>query len=136
MRKCWFALVFAVICSADLLSPAQRFATAQEMVKHSNIALAMESTLDRGFARNSSVEFATHDLCGIGLGGYCPGRYRSCIRAGTPQAQCQVRLERCNACNHAMHDCRQQVGHQPGYTCAQCRQALDKCRAGISAPIK
>jgi hypothetical protein len=46
-----------------------------------------------------------------------------CRRRCSPASQCE-------SCNQAMVQCRQKVGHQPGYSCAKCRKALDQCRAG------
>jgi hypothetical protein len=73
----------------------------------------------------------SHELCGIGLGGRCPRRYRSCRRT-QPQAVCDERNVRCEACSQAMFECRQQVGHVAGVTCEQCREAFARCEAALS----
>jgi hypothetical protein len=72
----------------------------------------------------------SHELCGIGLGGRCPRRYRSCRRT-QPKEVCDERNARCEACAQAMFDCRQQVGHVDGVTCEQCREAFDRCEAAL-----
>jgi hypothetical protein len=71
-----------------------------------------------------------HELCGIGLGGRCPRRYRSCRRA-QPEAVCEERNVRCENCTQAMFECRQQVGHVAGVTCEQCREEFDRCEAAL-----
>jgi hypothetical protein len=137
MRNAWIVvLMAAVLTTAGLLAPASRLASAQETTDRSHMALVLDRALDRGLPANPAPQYVSHELCGIGLGGYCPGRYRSCIRSGRPRAECQARLERCEACNQAMVACRQKVGHAPGYTCVRCRAALDKCRAGLAVPEK
>jgi|SRR6516225_4598069 len=82
------------------------------------------------------IQRVATNLCGIGLGGYCPGGYRACLRSGTPKAECDLILARCDECNQAMVDCREKVGVEPGYTCAKCRKALYRCRARMSVVPK
>jgi len=132
---CILLLLSAVLAIGSLTSPS-RLAGAQEAVDQSRVALLLDGAPDRGVPAKPARQYAKHDLCGVGLGGYCPGRYRSCIRAGRPKAECEAWVARCDACNQAMLECRQKVGQQPGYTCAACRKDLDKCRAGLSAPVK
>ena len=145
MKNLWIVvLMSAMLTGAGQLSVASRSAGAQEIAQEitqatsdrSQVALIVGGALDRALPANPMLQYVNHELCGITLGGYCPGRYRSCIRAGRPKAHCEAWVARCDACNHAMLDCRQNVGHQPGYACTECRQALDKCRANLSAPVK
>jgi hypothetical protein len=138
MRIFWIVVLISAMLTtmAGLLSPASQLASAEEAVNQSRVALILDGALNRGLPANPNLQYMSHNLCGIGLGGYCPGRYRSCLRAGRPKAECEAWVERCDACNQAMADCRQKVGHQAGYTCDKCRQALDKCRANLSAPVK
>jgi hypothetical protein len=137
MRRSWIVvLTLTPLWTAGLLWPTHPLASAQEAVKHSQVAAVRDGASNRDLPTDPTLHYVSHELCGIGLGGYCPGRYRACVRAGRPQAECQARLARCEECNHAMLNCRQKVGHQAGYTCAQCRKALDQCRAQLSAPSK
>ena len=120
----------SMLVVAGLMLATSRLATAEGIVTL-RTALTFDGALDRDLSRdNPAVQYVSHNLCGIGLGGYCPRGYRGCIRAGRPKAECEDRLEQCEACNQAMVQCRQKVGHQPGYSCAKCRKALDQCRAG------
>lgn len=133
MRNFWLVIVIsATLATAGALSSA----SAQDAVERSRVVLIPDGASDRAQPADPSRRYVTHNLCGIGLGGYCPGRYRSCIRAGRPRAECETWVARCDACNQAMLECRQKVGHQPGSTCPPCRKALDKCRASLSAPVK
>ena len=135
MRNFWTVLVLsAALMAAGALSPTIRQAGAQEEVKQAQVASLI--VLNGGQVGNPAVQYVSHELCGIGLGGYCPRGYRGCIRSGQPKAECEARLARCDDCNQEMVDCRQKVGHQAGYTCAKCRKALDKCRADLSVPMK
>jgi hypothetical protein len=94
-------------------------------------ALTFDRVLNGNFSgANPAVQHVSDNLCGVGLGGYCPRGYRGCIRAGRPKTECEARLAQCDSCNRAMVQCRQKVGHLPGYTCVKCRKALDRCRAG------
>jgi len=120
----------SMLLVAGLTLATSRLATAEGIVTL-RTTLIFDGALDRDRSRdNPAVQYVSHDLCGISLGGYCPRGYRGCIRAGRPKAECEDRLEQCEACNQAMVQCRQKVGHQPGYSCAKCRKALDQCRAG------
>jgi hypothetical protein len=120
----------SMLLVAGLTLATSRLATAEEIVTL-RTTLVFDGALDRDLSSdNPAVQYVSHNLCGIGLGGYCPRGYRGCIRAGRPKAECEDRLEQCEACNQAMVQCRQKVGHQSGYTCAKCRKALDQCRAG------
>jgi hypothetical protein len=116
----------SMLLVAGLILATSRLATAEALWT----TLIFDGALDRDLSRDPAVQYVSHNLCGIGLGGYCPRGYRGCIRAGRPKAECEDRLEQCEACNQAMVQCRQKVGHQPGYSCAKCRKALDQCRAG------
>jgi hypothetical protein len=137
MRNFWIvAFISVTLTTAGVPSPTIQLASAQEAAEQSQAASLIDRALNGGLVGNPTVQYASQELCGIGLGGYCPRGYRGCIRAGRPKAECEARLARCDACNQAMVDCRQKVGHQAGYTCAECRQALDKCRASLSAPVK
>ncbi len=129
MRKFCFVVLSALVTVVGVLSLAGQAARGEEQLKATQVATLIDRLLDRDVPAMQSFQHVTHDLCGVTLGGYCPGRYRSCLRAGRPPAVCQARLEQCETCNHNMLDCRRQVGHQPGYTCVKCRKALDKCRA-------
>jgi hypothetical protein len=135
MRSFWIILAI-LAATTTLLLPASRPAHAEEAVNPAQIALLLDGHLKNALSANSTIERVTHNLCGIGLGGYCPGRYRSCIRAGRPQAECDAWVARCDACNEAMLHCRQRVGHLPGFTCTKCRRALDRCRAELSITPK
>ncbi len=137
MRNFWIVvLLSAMLTAAGLLSPASQSASAQEAVNRTRVALILDGALNRDLPANPPLEYVSHNRCGVSLGGWCPGRVRSCIRAGRPAAECEAWGERCSACNQAMVDCREKVGHQAGYTCTKCRQALDKCRAGLSVSGK
>jgi len=137
MRNCCIlVLLSAALATVLLPSSRTQLASAQEIVKQSQLVAALDGTMNESPRLKPAPQFATHELCGIGLGGYCPGGYRACLRAGRPKAECEARNARCEACNQEMLECRQKVGHQPGYTCPQCRKALDRCRAGLSAPTK
>jgi DNA-binding helix-hairpin-helix protein with protein kinase domain len=137
MRNFWLVLLIsATLATAGLLSSASRSTSAEDAVDRSQVALILDGVPDRSPPAKPPLYYVKHDLCGIGLGGYCPGRYRSCIRAGRPKAECEAWVARCDACNQAMLECRQKVGHQPGYSCVKCRKKLDKCRASLSAPVK
>jgi len=116
-----------------LLSSAVQLASAEERLNQSRMALTFDSTLNRNLP---IIQRVATNLCGIGLGGYCPGGYRACLRSGTPKAECDLILARCDECNQAMVDCREKVGVEPGYTCAKCRKALYRCRARMSVVPK
>ncbi len=135
MRKIWIVVMMSVmLTAAGLVSPANERAGAQEGA--TRLALMLDGTLERSLPANPLIQQVTHESCGVTLGGYCPGRYRSCIRAGRPQAECQARYDRCESCQHRMLECRQKVGHVAGYTCPKCLAALSKCRAGLALPAK
>ena len=119
-----------------LLSPAGQLASAEERFSQSRMALILDSTLNRDLPTSRIIQRVATNLCGIGLGGYCPGGYRACLRSGTPKAECDLILARCDECNQAMVDCREKVGVEPGYTCAKCRKALYRCRADMSVVPK
>jgi hypothetical protein len=136
MRIFWVLLLLSSMLATNSLMSQNQPANAQDAVDRSQVALILDGVTDRSPPAKPPLYYVKHDLCGIGLGGYCPGRYRSCIRAGRPKAECEAWVERCDACNQAMLECRQKVGHQPGYSCVKCRKALDKCRASLSAPMK
>jgi hypothetical protein len=119
-----------------LLSPIGQLASAEERFNQSRMALIFDSTLNSGLPTGPIVQRVASNLCGIGLGGYCPGGYRACLRSGTPKAECDLILARCDECNQAMVDCREKVGVEPGYTCAKCRKALYRCRARMSVVPK
>ncbi|HKA81346.1 MAG TPA: hypothetical protein VKD43_15000 [Xanthobacteraceae bacterium] len=136
MRHSWILLLLSALLAVGSLTSPSRPAGAQDTGDPSRVSLLVDGASDRSAPINQQRYYVKHDLCGIGLGGYCPGRYRSCIRAGRPKAECEARVARCDACNQAMLECRQKVGHQPGYNCPQCRKDLDKCRASLSAPVK
>lgn len=129
--RCFWIIVAIVAATTALILPASRPAHAEDSA--SQIALLVGGRLLDAPSAGSNVERVANNLCGIGLGGgYCPGGYRSCIRSGQPQAECDAWIKRCDACNEAMLHCRQRVGHVPGYTCTKCRRALDRCRAALS----
>jgi hypothetical protein len=111
------------------LSAAGQLASAEETINEPRMALIFDKNPD---LTASTIQYVASNLCGISLGGYCPGGYRACLRSGTPQAECNAILVRCNACNDHMLHCREKVGHEPGYTCAKCRKALFRCRAHMS----
>jgi hypothetical protein len=115
-----------------LLPPAGQLASAEERFNQSPIALIFDSTLNRDLPAGPIIQRVASNLCGISLGGYCPEGYRACLRSGTPKAECDLILARCDECNQAMVDCREKVGVEPGYTCAKCRKALNRCRARMS----
>jgi hypothetical protein len=119
-----------------LLSPTGQLASAEERFNQSRMALIFDSTLNRDLPTGPIIQRVASNLCGIGLGGYCPGGYRACLRSGTPKAECDLILARCDECNQAMVDCREKVGVEPGYTCAKCRKALYRCRARMSVVPK
>ena len=119
-----------------LLSPASQSASAEERFSQSRMALIFDSTLNRDPPTSRIIQRVATNLCGIGLGGYCPGGYRACLRSGTPKAECDLILARCDECNQAMVDCREKVGVEHGYTCAKCRKALYRCRAHMSVVPK
>ena len=131
---CIIGLVSAML--VVLVSPAGQLAAAEETVNQSRMALIFDSVKNRDLTASPTIQYVATNLCGIGLGGFCPGGYRACLRSGTPQGECDAILARCNACNDAMADCREKVGHEPGYTCAKCRKALFRCRARMSVPAK
>ena len=135
MRRMWFTvLMMGMLTAAGLISSASERANAQQAASPVQLALMLDGTLNRSLP--PLAEQATHNLCGIGLGGFCPGRVRSCIRSGRPKAECEAWGDACSACNHAMVECRQKVGHVAGATCGPCRAALSKCRAALSVPAK
>ena len=119
-----------------LLSPAGQLASAEERFSQSRMALIFDGALNRDLPTSPIIQRVATNLCGIGLGGYCPGGYRACLRSGTPKAECDLILARCDECNQAMVDCREKVGVEPGYTCAKCRKALYRCRARMSVVTK
>ena len=128
-------LLAPLLASAALVLPTSREGSAQE-AEEAQLALVVDGSLRADRGDDPLLQLASHNLCGVTLGGYCPGRYRSCLRAGRPRAECDAFVARCNACNEAMLHCRQKVGHVPGFTCSKCRRALDRCRARLSAPVR
>lgn len=133
MRTYWITAVMSVLLTAAcLVWSASEPTGAQEA--SSQLALTLDGTLDRSLPDNRNVQRVMHELCGVTLGGYCPGRYRACVRSGRPKAECEVWADRCAACNTAMAECRQKVGHEAGFSCPDCKAALDKCRASNVMP--
>jgi hypothetical protein len=97
----------SMLLVAGLILATSRLATAEGIV-NLRTTLIFDGALDRDLSRdNPAVQYVSHNLCGISLGGYCPRGYRGCIRAGRPKAECEDRLEQCEACNQAMVQCRQ-----------------------------
>jgi hypothetical protein len=121
-----------MILTVCLVWAAPERAQAQE-ADTAKLAFLLDGTL--GGKLPPLVAPATHELCGIGLGGRCPRGYRACRRT-QPEAVCQDWLARCEACAHAMAACRQQVGHTPGFSCTKCRAAFDACEARLRMPAK
>jgi hypothetical protein len=132
MRRYWIVvLMAALLTAAGFVSSAATPASAQEATI--KLALVPGGTLDGALA--PLAEEATHNLCGIGLGGRCPRGYRACLRT-QPRHVCDEWLGRCERCTHEMAECRQKVGHVAGFTCVKCRAAFDKCEAALSVPSK
>lgn len=124
-------LFLSILLLCELMIAESRLANAGEGITTLRTALTFDGALNRDLSRdNPAAWYVSHNLCGVDLGGYCPRGYRGCIRAGRPKSECEARLAQCESCNQAMVQCRQKVGHQPGYSCAKCRKALDQCRAG------
>jgi hypothetical protein len=124
-------LFLSILLLCALMIAESRLANAGEGITTLRTALTFDGALNRDLSRdNPAAWYVSHNLCGVDLGGYCPRGYRGCIRAGRPKPECEARLAQCESCNQAMVQCRQKVGHQPGYSCAKCRKALDQCRAG------
>jgi hypothetical protein len=127
-RQNAFVIGFTIFLMA--LSASGQPASAGETIDEPRMALIFSNNPE--LTANPAIQHVAGNLCGITLGGYCPGGYRACLRSGTPQAECNRILARCNACNDAMLHCREKVGHVPGYTCVKCRKALFRCRAHMS----
>jgi len=134
MRRYWIVvLMAALLTAAGFVSSAATPASAQEAASGLKLALIPDAGLDRSLA--PIAEPASHELCGIGLGGRCPRGFRACIRT-QPRHVCDEWLERCEACNKDMVACRQQVGHAAGFTCVKCRAAFNRCDAALSVHPK
>ena len=125
MRTIWIVLLSALLTTVGLLLPASRLANAQATADQGQVALLLDGSLNRAVPASPALQLVSHERCGVQLGGWCPGRVRSCLRSGEPAAKCELWGNRCEACNETMLACREKVGHQAGYTCTKCRKAMD-----------